>query len=379
MIEVVKVESKKNVKDFVMFPFELYKDCEYWVPPIINEEIDAMDTNKNPVFKNAEAEFYLAYKDNKIAGRIAAIVNWVEIEEQKKNKLRFGWYDTIDDVNVSKALMDKVLEFGKSRKLEFVDGPVGFSNMDKAGLLIEGYDELNTMITWYHYPYQKEHLNKLGFSKLAEWVEYKIKIFSAEEAPEKVKKFSKIIQERYNLKVVNFKSTKEIIPYVDKMFELLNVTYSNLQTYVTIKQYQIDFYKEKFIKYIHPDFIKCCLDENDNLIAFLITMPSFSRALKKINGKIGLMGYFHLFKAQHFNDRVSLYLIGVDPKYQSKGVTAVIFNELQQTFNNRGIVEVETNPELVENKAIQAFWKNYESTLHKRRATFTKKIGRAHV
>ena len=374
MIEVIKVESKKNVKDFVMFPFELYKDCEYWVPPIINEEIDAMDKNKNPVFKNAEAEFYLAYKDNKIVGRIAAIVNWVEIEEQKKNKLRFGWYDTIDDINVSKALMDKVLEFGKSRKLEFVDGPVGFSNMDKAGLLIEGYNELNTMITWYHYPYQKEHLNKLGFSKLAEWVEYKIKIFSAEEAPEKVRKFSKIIQERYNLKVVNFKSTKEIIPYVDKMFELLNVTYSNLQTYVTIKQYQIDFYKEKFIKYMHPDFIKCCLDENNNLIAFLITMPSFSRALKKINGKIGLMGYFHLFKAQHFNDRVSLYLIGVDPKYQSKGVTAVIFNELQQTFNNRGIVEVETNPELVENKAIQAFWKNYESILHKRRATFTKSL-----
>jgi GNAT superfamily N-acetyltransferase len=374
MIEVIKVESKKNVKDFVMFPFELYKDCEYWVPPIINEEINAMDKNKNPVFKNAEAEFYLAYKDNKIVGRIAAIVNWVEIEEQKKNKLRFGWYDTIDDVNVSKALMDKVLEFGKSRKLEFVDGPVGFSNMDKAGLLIEGYNELNTMITWYHYPYQKEHLNKLGFSKLAEWVEYKIKIFSAEEAPEKVKKFSKIIQERYKLKVLNFKSTKEILPYVDKMFELLNVTYSNLQTYVTIKQYQIDFYKEKFIKYIHPDFIKCCLDENDNLIAFLITMPSFSRALKKINGKIGLMGYFHFFKAQHFNNRVSLYLIGVDPRYQSKGVTAVIFNELQQTFNNRGIIEVETNPELVENKAIQAFWKNYESTLHKRRATFTKSL-----
>ena len=374
MIEVIKVESKKNVKDFVMFPFELYKGCKYWVPPIISEEIDAMDINKNPVFKNAEAEFYLAYKDNKIVGRVAAIVNWVEIEEQKKNKLRFGWYDTIDDVNVSKALMDKVLEFGKNRKLEFVDGPVGFSNMDKAGLLIEGYNELNTMITWYHYPYQKEHLKKLGFSKLAEWVEYKIKIFSAEQAPEKVKKFSKIIQERYNLKVVNFKSTKEIIPYVDKMFELLNVTYSNLQTYVTIKQYQIDFYKEKFIKYIHPDFIKCCLDENDNLIAFLITMPSFSRALKKIHGKIGFMGYFHLFKAQHFNDRVSLYLIGVDPKYQSKGVTAVIFNELQQTFNNRGIVEVETNPELVENKAIQAFWKNYESTLHKRRATFTKSL-----
>ena len=374
MIEILTVENKKQEKDFVMFPFKLYKGCDYWVPPIIKEELESMDKTKNPVFKNAEAEFYLAYKDGKIAGRIAAIVNWVEIEEQKKNKLRFGWYDTIDDVQVSKMLIEKVIDFGKKRKLDFIDGPVGFSNMDKAGLLIDGYEELNTMITWYHFPYQKKHLKELGLEKLAEWVEYKIKIFSEEDAPEKVKKFASIIQKRYELQVLNFKSTKEIIPYVDKMFELLNVTYSNLQTYVTIKQYQIDFYKEKFIKYIHPDFIKCLLDKEGNLIAFLITMPSFSRALKKINGKISLFGYYHLFKAQHFNDRVSLYLIGVDPKYQSKGATAVIFNELQQTFNNRGIVEVETNPELVENKAIQAFWKNYESTLHKRRATFTKKI-----
>ena len=375
MIKIITVKNSKQVKDFVMFPFKLYKDCEYWVPPIIKEEIEAMDTSKNPVFKNAEAEFYLAYDEQQnIVGRIAAIVNWVEIKDQKKNKLRFGWYDTIDNIDVSKKLIEKVLEFGKERKLEFIEGPVGFSNMDKAGLLTYGYDELNTMITWYHYPYQKEHLIKLGLKQLAEWVEYKIKIFSEEEAPEKVKKFAEIIAKRYNLKSINFKSTKEIIPYVDKMFELLNITYSPLQTYVTIKQYQIDFYKEKFIKYIHPDFIKCVVDSEGNLIAFLITMPSFSRALKKMNGKLFPFGFLHIFKAQHFNDRVSLYLIGVDPKYQSKGATAILFNDLQQTFNKRGIVEVETNPELVENKAIQAFWKNYESTLHKRRATFTKKI-----
>ena len=375
MIKIITVKNSKQVKDFVMFPFKLYKDCEYWVPPIINEEIEAMDTSKNPVFKNAEAEFYLAYDEqDNIVGRIAAIVNWVEIKDQKKNKLRFGWYDTIDNLEVSKKLIEKALEFGKERKLEFIEGPVGFSNMDKAGLLTYGYDELNTMITWYHYPYQKEHLIKLGLKQLAEWVEYKIKIFSEEEAPEKVKKFAEIIAKRYNLKSINFKSTKQIIPYVDKMFELLNITYSPLQTYVTIKQYQIDFYKEKFIKYIHPDFIKCVVDIEGNLIAFLITMPSFSRALKKVNGKLFPFGFLHILKAQHFNNRVSLYLIGVDPKYQSKGATAILFNDLQQTFNKRGIIEVETNPELVENKAIQAFWKNYESTLHKRRATFTKKI-----
>ena len=375
MIKIITVKNSKQVKDFVMFPFKLYKDCEYWVPPIINEEIEAMDTSKNPVFKNAEAEFYLAYDEqDNIVGRIAAIVNWVEIKDQKKNKLRFGWYDTIDNLDVSKKLIEKALEFGKERKLEFIEGPVGFSNMDKAGLLTYGYDELNTMITWYHYPYQKEHLIKLGLKQLAEWVEYKIKIFSEDEAPEKVKKFAEIIAKRYNLKSINFKSTKQIIPYVDKMFELLNITYSPLQTYVTIKQYQIDFYKEKFIKYIHPDFIKCVVDIEGNLIAFLITMPSFSRALKKVNGKLFPFGFLHILKAQHFNNRVSLYLIGVDPKYQSKGATAILFNDLQQTFNKRGIIEVETNPELVENKAIQAFWKNYESTLHKRRATFTKKI-----
>ena len=375
MIKVITVKNSKQVKDFVMFPFKLYKECEYWVPPIIKEEIETMDTGKNPVFKNAEAQFYLAYDEQEnIVGRIAAIVNWVEIKDQKKNKLRFGWYDTVDDIEVSKRLIQKVLEFGKQRNLEFIEGPVGFSNMDKAGLLTYGYDELNTMITWYHYPYQKEHLIKLGLKQLAEWVEYKIKIFSEEEAPEKVKKFAEIIAKRYNLKSINFKSTKEIIPYVDKMFELLNITYSPLQTYVTIKQYQIDFYKEKFIKYIHPDFIKCVVDSKGNLIAFLITMPSFSRALKKMNGKLFPFGFLHIFKAQHFNNRVSLYLIGVDPKYQSKGATAILFNDLQQTFNKRGIVEVETNPELVENKAIQAFWKNYQSTLHKRRATFTKKI-----
>jgi len=374
MIVVKTAKSKKDFKDFVNFPFKLYKNSKFWVPPISKEELNTMDRTKNPVFKNAEAEYFLAYKDNKIVGRIAAIVNWVEVKEQKKNKLRFGWYDVIDNIDVSKKLIEKVLEYGKERKLEFIEGPVGFSNMDKAGLLTYGYDELNTMITWYHYPYQKEHLVKLGLKQLAEWVEYKIKIFSEEEAPEKVKKFAEIIAKRYNLKSINFKSTKEIIPYVDKMFELLNITYSPLQTYVTIKQYQIDFYKEKFIKYIHPDFIKCVVDSEGNLIAFLITMPSFSRALKKMNGKLFPFGFLHIFKAQHFNDRVSLYLIGVDPKYQSKGATAILFNDLQQTFNKRGIVEVETNPELVENKAIQAFWKNYESTLHKRRATFTKKI-----
>jgi ribosomal protein S18 acetylase RimI-like enzyme len=374
MIFVKKVINKSDFQDFVMFPSKLYKNSKYWVSPIINEELEMMDKEKNPVFKNADAEYYLAIKNDVIVGRIAAIVNWVEVKEQKKNKVRFGWYDVIDDIEVSRKLLDEVIQFGKERKLSFIEGPVGFSNMDKAGLLTHGFDELNTMITWYHNSYQKDHLEKLEMKKLAEWVEYKIQIYSEKDAPEKVKKFSDLIMKRYKLKALNFKKIKDILPYIDEMFDLLNKTYNTLQTFVPIQQYQIDHYKERYLRYIHPEFIKSVADKDGNLIAFAITMPSFSRALKKMNGKLFPFGFLRILKAQNFNDRASLYLIGVHPDYQNKGVTAILFNDLQSMFNKRGIKEVETNPELIENKSIQAFWKNYKSVLHKKRSTFTKEI-----
>jgi len=374
MITIKKAITKKDYTDFVMFPSKLYKNSKYWVSPIINEELEMMDKKNNPVFKNAEAEYFLALKNNEIVGRIAGIVNWVEVKEQKKNKVRFGWYDVIDDLKVSEKLIEALIDFGRKRKLSFIEGPVGFSNMDKAGLLTYGFKELNTMITWYHNSYQKDHLKKLKMKKLAEWVEYRIQIYSENDAPEKVKKFSNLIMKRYNLKALNFKKTKDIVPYIDEMFDLLNKTYNTLQTFVPIQQYQIDHYKDRYLRYIHPEFIKSVADKNGNLIAFAITMPSFSRALKKINGKLFPFGFLRILKAQKFNDKASLYLIGVHPDYQNKGVTAILFNDLQSMFNKRGIKEVETNPELIENKSIQAFWKNYESVLHKKRCTFTKTI-----
>ena len=374
MISIKKVTSEDDFKNFVKFPNKLYKNSKYWVSPIINEELETMKKKKNPVFNNAEAEFFIALKNNKIVGRIAAIVNWIEIKEQKKNKVRFGWYDVIDDLEVSKRLIDTVMRFGKKRNLSYIEGPVGFSNMDKAGLLTYGFEELNTMITWYHNPYQKEHLEKIGMKKQAEWVEYRIQISSEKEAPEKVKKFSNLIMKRYQLRPLNFLKTKEILPYIDEMFDLLNKTYNNLQSFVPIQKYQIEHYKERYLRYIHPDFIKSVVDKNGKLIAFAITMPSFSRALKKMNGKLFPFGFLRILMAQKFNSRASLYLIGVHPDYQNKGVTAILFNDLQTMFNRRGIKEVETNPELIENKSIQAFWKNYKNELHKKRCTYRKDI-----
>ena len=236
MITIKKANTKKDYTDFVMFPSKLYKNSKYWVSPIINEELEMMDKKNNPVFKNAEAEYFLALKNNEIVGRIAGIVNWVEVKEQKKNKVRFGWYDVIDDLKVSEKLIEAVIDFGRKRKLSFIEGPVGFSNMDKAGLLTYGFKELNTMITWYHNSYQKDHLEKLKMKKLAEWVEYRIQIYSENDAPEKVKKFSNLIMKRYNLKALNFKKTKDIVPYIDEMFDLLNKTYNTLQTFVPIQQ-----------------------------------------------------------------------------------------------------------------------------------------------
>jgi hypothetical protein len=373
-IVIKEAKTKAEYLAFVKFPYSLYKENPNWVPPLINDEIETIDPDLNPVYQNANASFFLAYQGEKIVGSIAAIVNWIEIKEIKKSKVRFGWFDVIDNINVTKSLIDCVIKFGKDHNLESVEGPLGFSNLDKAGLLIKGYEEQNTMITLYNYPYYSEHLKKLGFNEAAKWVEYEIKIDDFESSPEKVKRFSKLIMERYNLSLLNFKNRKAIIPYVDQMFELLDKTYNKLQSYVPIQDYQIENYKKRFLKFINPDFIKCIIDQQGKLICFSITMPSFTEALKKVNGKLTLFNSIHILKAMYFNKRASFYLIGVRPDYQNKGITAIIFNEMQKLFNKQNINIVETNPELEENTAIQKLWKNYEHRLHKRRATFSKKI-----
>ena len=370
MIEIVEVSSKQQYRAFFQFPFELYRNCPQWVPPITKEEIDIFDPQKNAVFEHAMARLFLAKKKGKVVGRIAAMINWVEIEELKKTKVRFGWYDTINDLEVRQKLIEAVSGVAIAEGMTYIEGPMGFSNMDKAGLLVDGFEHMNTMITWYHYPYQKTHLEKLGLKKQSEWIEFKIDIYDASEAPEKVKKFARVIKERYKLKTLEFKTTKDVEPYIDKMFELLNQTYNKLQSFVPIQQHQIEVYKKKYFPYIHPDFIKCVINENDEMIGFTITMPSFTKALKRINGKMFPFGFYHLWRALRKNNRASFYLIGIQESYQNKGVTAIIFQDIQEMFNKRGVTEVETNPELEENQAIQALWKNYKHELHKRRRTY---------
>jgi len=374
MIEIIEVTKKSELKAFVDFQFKLYEKSPFWVPPIKNEELFFLNKETNPAFKTSDVSLFLAYRGKKIVGRVAAIVNWIEVNKLKKNKVRFGWFDVVDDFEVSKVLIEKVKEFGKSRKMDFIEGPVGFSNMDKAGMLVMGYDKMNTIITNYNYPYYPAHMEKLKMKKLAQWIEFEIKIPDFKNSPEKVRKFGKLIIEKYNLKVLHFKKNIDIEPYVDEMFQLIEKTYSNLQTFVPIQKYQIKYYKEKYLKYAHPEYIKCVSDQSNKLIGFVIIMPSFTKALKRANGKLLPFGIFHLLKAKYFNNRASFYLIGVDPEYQNKGVIAILINEIQKLFNKKGITDVETNPELEENTSIHQLWKNYKHNLHKKRATFSLKI-----
>lgn len=370
MISIKQITNNKELKQFVKFPFGLYKNCKYWVPPLIRDEMATLNATKNPVFKNAEAFYFLAYKNGKIVGRIAVIINHLEIEELKKKKIRFGWIDMIDDIEVTKALLKQVTKIGKEYQLEYTEGPVGFSNMEKAGILTKGFNEMNTMITWYHYPYYAEHFEKLGFKKQATWVEYRL--HNPTEITDKVIKFSKLIKKRYSLKVIRFNNKKQILPYVNDMFGLINKTYNTLQTFVPIQQYQIDYYKDKYFSFIHPDYITCITNNDNKLIAFSVVMPSFSKALKKANGRLFPFGWYFLKKALMKNDTAAFYLIGIDPEYQGKGVTAIIFEEMRSIFSKKGIIQTETNPELKENTAVQQLWKDYSPVQHKERSTFMK-------
>lgn len=368
MITIKEAVTKAELKEYIQFSFTLYKDNPNWIPPLIDDELTTFDKTKNPAFSSAEAYFYIAYKDNKAVGRIAAIINWDEVNDQQKKKVRFGWWDVIDDIEVTKALLEKVYELGRKNNLEYVEGPMGFSNLDKVGVLIYGYDQMGSMITWYNEPYYKDHLEQLGYVKEKEYWE---SIFPfANVKPEFFVKAQELIKKRYQLRPLNFTKTKDIMPYVDKMFDLFNNSYSELSSFVAITDVQKEFFKKKYIGFINPEYIKFIVDKDDKMVAFSIVMPSFSEALKKANGKLFPFGFYHLLKAKKNSKEVLFYLIGVDPEYQNKGVTAIIFNEYYETFKSKGIETCIRTPELEENTAIHNLWKHFDPIVNKRRRTY---------
>jgi len=371
-VSILEVKTPNELKQFVKFPMDLYKNNPYYVPSFVKDELNVWNSQENPALQYSEAKQFLAWKDKKIVGRIAVIINHKEEKELGIRKVRFGWIDFIDDKEVSKALIDTVIDYAKSNQIDNIEGPMGFTNLDKAGMLTFGFEKIATMIGIYNHEYYPQHIENLGLVKEKEWVEFEMNF--PKVLPPKVEKFSKLIAEKYKLRVLDFQSKEEILPYVKPMFKLLDETYKHLSTYTPISEEQIKTYKEKFFPMIAKNYVICVVDEHDELVSFAVTMPSYSKALQKAKGKLLPFGWWHFMQAQKKNDRANFYLIGIHPEYQRRGVTAIIFKEIFVRFNNMGIDFAETNPELEENKSVQVLWQDYNPVNHKRRRTYSLKF-----
>lgn len=375
-VTIRQVTNKKELHQFIRFNYELYKNNPYSVPDLYDDMINTFSKEKNAAFEFCEAAYFLAYKDEKLVGRIAGILNHRSNKIWNKKEVRFGWIDFIDDLEVSCALIKAVEDWGKARGMNQIQGPSGFTDFDAEGMLVEGFDQLSTMATIYNYPYYPEHIEKIGFEKDADWVEFKIYIPDA--IPEKHKRISELIQKKYNLKIKKFTSAKKIATeYGQEIFKLMNEAYQSLYNYVPLSQKQIDQYIKMYLPIVDLRMITLITDAEDKLVAVGLSMPSLSQALQKAKGRMLPFGWYYLVKALYFKRRakmLDLLLVAVKPEYQNKGVNALLFYDLIPIYQKLGFIFAESNPELEMNGKVQAQWDYFKTEQHKRRRAFTKKI-----
>lgn len=380
LIEIKKVESKKDLKTFIDFHYDLYEGNEYDVPNLFSDEMNTLSKDKNAAFEFCEAEYYLAYKDGKLAGRVAAIINHKANNKWGKKSVRFGWIDFIDDREVSKALLDAVEKYGREKGMEDVVGPLGFTDMDPEGMLVWGFDQLGTMPTIYNYAYYPEHLEALeGFEVDNKYVEFKIMV--PDEVPEKYAKIAMMIEKRYNLHVRKL-TKKDVFQggMGQKIFDLINDTYKDLYGYSELSQKQIDQLIKSYLGFLDFNLITCIEDWTDGehkLIGVGITMPSLAHALRKCHrGRLLPFGWYHVLRAikQHKTNIVDLLLIGILPEYRAKGANALLFADLIPWYQKYGIEWGETQVELETNAGVQGQWGALTPVMHKRRKCYKKII-----
>lgn len=374
-VEIREVEPvKKELKKFVKFGIDHYKGNEYFVPPLIMDDVNTLRPDKNPAFEFCEAQSFMAYRDNVPVGRITAIINHQVNKRSGKNVLRFGFVEFIDDAEVADALFDAAQKWGKERGMTEIIGPMGFSDLDHEGMLIEGFDRLGTMATIYNYPYYPEHMERMGFQKDVDWVEYLIKV--PDKIPEKHQRIADIVQRKYGLKILRFTSRKKIKDeYGTALFDLINEAYNDLYGYSPLTPRQINHYIDLYLGILRLDDISVIVDSDDKLVAVGISMASFSRALQKSRGRIFPTGWWHLLKPLRGKvDTVDLLLIAVKPEYQSKGVNALLFADLIPRYIKSGYRQAESNVELEGNENVQKQWEYFEREQHKRRRAYKKTI-----
>ena len=374
-IQVKAVSSKKEMKTFVRFANRLYKGNRYYVPTMPSDDMATFDKGHNGAFAFSEAELYLAYKDGEVVGRVAAIINNKANETWGVKQVRFGWFDFIDDMEVSGALLDSVIAFGRKHGMTQIVGPLGFTDFDPEGMLVEGFDRISTMTLSYNHPYYPEHMKKHGYTKETGWLENRIII--PEALPEKFNRVADLVHQKYNLKVLKL-TTSEInkLGYGRKFFHLINKTYCNLYGFSLLSDKQIDDFIDTHLTLIDTRMLTLIEDENGELIAGGVSMPSIAEALQKCRGELLPFGWWHLLKAMFWkrSDTVELLLSGVLPEWQRKGVVALLFQDLVKVYNELGFKYAETNAMLENNLKIQSMFDSFEREIHKRRWVFGKEI-----
>lgn len=367
---IKEVGNKSELKKFVLFPFSLYGKNKYWVPPLIFDEMKTLQKEKNPAFEFCSTKYWLAFKDGKIVGRVAGIINNRYIENWGNKYVRFGWLDFIDDEEVSRSLINTVENWAKENGMEAVHGPLGFTDFDPEGLLVEGFEELATFGAIYNHPYYVTHIEKCGYRKDTDWIEFQIK--PPEELPDRVRRISEIVLKKYNLKILDVKKAKELLPYGREIFHIINDTFKDLYGFVQLSEKQIDLYIKQYFGFIRAEYVPVVLDSDGKVAAFGITMPSLSKALQKANGRLFPFGFLYILRAMKKNDYVDLYLTGVRPDLQDKGINAILISEMQKAYAKNKIKFAETNRELETNYKVQGQWKDMNGRQHKRRRCYIK-------
>ncbi|MGL5789567.1 MAG: N-acetyltransferase [Bacteroidales bacterium] len=375
MVTVKAIDKKKDLKQFVQFRTDLYKESPYAVPALFDDELNTLTPEKNPAGEFCDFQCFLAYKNDKVVGRICAIINNRANEIWKSKSGRIGFFDFIDDEEVSDALISTAEDWIRSKGMTEVHGPLGFTDMDPEGMLIEGFDQLGTMAAYYNYDYYPKHIERLGYTKDADWVEFKVYIPDA--IPDKHKRIADIVQKKYELKLMKFKKASQIIDegWGRKFFELINMSYGHLYGFTPLTDRQIDHYVKMYVPILRPELVTLIADKDNNLVCVGVALPSLSKALQKSKGKLFPFGFIHLLKALKTKAEIcDLMLVAVHPEYQNKGVNALLFTDLIPQFQKLGTVYAESNPELEENGKVQAQWDYFKTEQHKRRRAYKKEL-----
>lgn len=376
MIEIRKVNTQHELRQFIQFYYDLYRDCPQAVPYLYFDELSTLDRRKNPSFECCEADYFMAYSDGRPVGRVAAIINHRANERWQRQQVRFGWFDFVDDAGVSRALIDTVAQWGRERGMTEIAGPLGFIDTDREGMLVEGFDELSTMYVNYNYPYYADHMARLeGFVKDNDYLEYKVRV--PEVVPEKFSKITQMVKQRYGLAVHKF-TRHELLSegYGRQVFTLLNQTYKDLYGFSELSERQIDKLVNDYIKIADLNLVTAIMD-GSRMVGFGITFPSFSRALQKTrDGRLWPLGWWHLLRTikWHQTDTVDLLLIGVLPEYRQKGANALIFDDLIRQFQRYGFRWAQAMPQMESNEAVRSQWQYLESIQHRRHRCFKKNI-----